>query len=366
MSYTTHKNFGLLPSGAVNWPQVFNANFNKLEQGDTVKRVTAVDIDQYECFYIDSDGKAALASNTTPVTGIWYSTGTTSAGAEGYGQIEGLIVKTTSPWTWNEGVFLYSDANGVLTETVSKSGIPVAYTIAVSTILVLSLRKLQRLGIKTLINTDSPYAPLETDEIILCDASSGAIIVNLPASSSKQGKEYCIVKTDSSINTVTIEGNASETINGDLTRVLTYQYESLNPISNNTNWITHTPNIQGIILTAPVDNASPPIIPTRTGKKFFHVKDVDDDLSITCPVITSAAFGRVISTAVGGAITERAEFIVSYNGIVTLLTDVTANVVANADTDTKLCIGTAATQEPLLIKNRLGSQQSILVILEYD
>ena len=43
-----------------------------------------------------------------------------------------------------------------------------------------------------------------------------------------------------------------------------------------------------------------------------------------------------------------------------------ANVVANADTDTKICIGTAATQEPLTIRNRLGAQKNINLIIWYS
>lgn len=363
MSYTQNYQLTLLPTGAVNWVNEFNANFNKLELGRTIRTTAAATIIKYKCFYIDSAGKAAIATDVKEPCGVWYST-TTALDETGFGQVEGILINVS--WTWGSdlGKYLYAGSDGLLTTAISKSGIRVAYVINATTVFILPLMQTSRKAVQTVTGT---YAPSETDEILLCDASGGALTINLPTSVGKQGKEYCIIKTDSSVNTVTIDGNSTETINTDQTRVLTYQYEALNPISNNANWATRVPNIQGIIQTAPVDNTpTTPIAPTRTGKKFFHVKDVNDDASITCPLITSAAWGKVIATTVGGAITEYATFIVSYNGIVTLLTDTSANVVANTDTDVKLCIGTSSTEEPLLIKNRLGSQKSILLVLEYD
>jgi hypothetical protein len=75
-------------------------------------------------------------------------------------------------------------------------------------------------------NAASPYTMLAATEYLTCDATSGAITVNLPAATGT-GKVYYITKIDSSVNAVTLDGNASETINGSLTTTLNTQYESV-------------------------------------------------------------------------------------------------------------------------------------------
>jgi hypothetical protein len=80
------------------------------------------------------------------------------------------------------------------------------------------------------------YTALTTDYFIACDASGGSFTITLPASSGNTGLQYFIKKTDSSGNTVTIDGNASETIDGSTTKVINTQYESISIISNGTNW----------------------------------------------------------------------------------------------------------------------------------
>ncbi|MBN4066007.1 hypothetical protein JYT51_01585 [Candidatus Amoebophilus asiaticus] len=63
------------------------------------------------------------------------------------------------------------------------------------------------------------YTVTASDYTILGDASSGNITITLPASSGITGRIYVIKKTDSSGNTVTLDGNASETIDGSTTVV---------------------------------------------------------------------------------------------------------------------------------------------------
>lgn len=66
---------------------------------------------------------------------------------------------------------------------------------------------------------------LVTDGTILCDATAGAITVNLYAAVLYEGP-LTIRKIDASANTVTIDANGGEEINGAGTLVLTTQYES--------------------------------------------------------------------------------------------------------------------------------------------
>jgi hypothetical protein len=74
------------------------------------------------------------------------------------------------------------------------------------------------------------------DTIILASASGGSITLTLPAAATYPGKVYKIKKTDSSANTVTIDGNASETIDGTLVKYIDNQYDSIEIVSDGTNW----------------------------------------------------------------------------------------------------------------------------------
>lgn len=75
-----------------------------------------------------------------------------------------------------------------------------------------------------------------TSTLIRADATGGNITVNLPAASGRAGRMYIVKKVDSSVNTVTIDANASETIDGATTVVLTTQYEVKRLVCNGTNW----------------------------------------------------------------------------------------------------------------------------------
>jgi len=55
------------------------------------------------------------------------------------------------------------------------------------------------------------------EEYLFCDATGGAFSITLPAVSA--GLQYTIKKTDASANAVTIDANASEEIDGELTQV---------------------------------------------------------------------------------------------------------------------------------------------------
>ncbi len=74
------------------------------------------------------------------------------------------------------------------------------------------------------------------DETILVDATAAARTITLPAAAGKLGWIYNIKKVDSSANAVVIDGNASETIDGELTFSLTVQYMSLTIVSDGSNW----------------------------------------------------------------------------------------------------------------------------------
>ena len=67
-------------------------------------------------------------------------------------------------------------------------------------------------------------------------ASGGAVTITFYAASGNAGKLITVKKTDSSANAVTLDGNASETLDGATTATLTAQYDSATFICDGTNW----------------------------------------------------------------------------------------------------------------------------------
>lgn len=86
------------------------------------------------------------------------------------------------------------------------------------------------------LSTSANYTATLDDEVILVDASAGNRTITLPSASSSSGHAYVIKKVDSSGNSVIIDGDGSETIDGATTVTTTTQWASFNIISNGTNW----------------------------------------------------------------------------------------------------------------------------------
>jgi len=72
--------------------------------------------------------------------------------------------------------------------------------------------------------------------LYLCNCSSGAITATLPTLTSAAGRVYSFKKTDVSGNTLTIDGNGSETIDGALTLIITSQYDNAIIVPGPTEW----------------------------------------------------------------------------------------------------------------------------------
>ena len=78
---------------------------------------------------------------------------------------------------------------------------------------------------------------LETGHFtVLVDASGGARTITLPAAASHTHRIYNIKKIDVSANTITIDANAAETIDGAATVVIAAQWDSYTVQSNGTGW----------------------------------------------------------------------------------------------------------------------------------
>ena len=76
-----------------------------------------------------------------------------------------------------------------------------------------------------------------TNHIILADASSNNVTLNLPAASGNTGLTYIVKRTDGAGSfAVIIDANGSETIDGSATSNLTSQYQVTKVVCDGSNW----------------------------------------------------------------------------------------------------------------------------------
>jgi hypothetical protein len=79
------------------------------------------------------------------------------------------------------------------------------------------------------------YTATSADDVIIVDAASGNVTITLPAAASSTGLELTIKRIDASGNTMTIDGNASETIDDSTTQALS-QYDVLTMVCDGAEW----------------------------------------------------------------------------------------------------------------------------------
>lgn len=91
-------------------------------------------------------------------------------------------------------------------------------------------------NVKAITTKTASYTATATDSTILCDATSGALTITLPAAASSSGRIFTIKKIDTSGNSITIDGNGSETIDGATSQNLDTQWEAATVQSNGTAW----------------------------------------------------------------------------------------------------------------------------------
>ena len=91
----------------------------------------------------------------------------------------------------------------------------------------------------TFTRTVTTYSSVQTLSATVDDVVkvSGNTTLNLPAAASSSGVEFLIKKTDSNATTVTLDGNASEEIDGATTFTITEQYASYTIICDGTGWL---------------------------------------------------------------------------------------------------------------------------------
>lgn len=80
------------------------------------------------------------------------------------------------------------------------------------------------------------FTAASTSTVILADATGGSLTVTLPTAVGITGRVYRVKRTNSGANTVTVATTSSQTIDGDLTQIMTVQYTSIDVISDGANW----------------------------------------------------------------------------------------------------------------------------------
>jgi hypothetical protein len=81
----------------------------------------------------------------------------------------------------------------------------------------------------------SDYTLTTSDDKVAIDATSNNVTITLPPVSGNTGREYTVNRIDSSVNTATLTGNGSETINDSADQTLT-QYDFIHVYCDGTEW----------------------------------------------------------------------------------------------------------------------------------
>jgi hypothetical protein len=104
--------------------------------------------------------------------------------------------------------------------------------------------------------SNSPYSVAATDSYISCNATSGAVVINLPATTGS-GREITVKKLDSSANACTPTRAGSDTIDGAATISITAQYAAVKLLdAASGSWVrTHVNQLAGDVTGSSQANA---------------------------------------------------------------------------------------------------------------
>lgn len=188
---------------------------------------------------IPSGTLASRSANYLLIDNLRTSTRTSGTTADSYAQVK---FKRTSVQNWAGGIFTSTwsvlSVENVATQTAG------TLTDTVNVLEILQSANSTGLGIKsitggialpiTTVSADTTLTQLNYS--VMVDATWAARTITLPPASGRTWLVYNIKKIDSSINSVTVDANASETIDGALTKVLATQYASVTIQCDGTTW----------------------------------------------------------------------------------------------------------------------------------
>lgn len=259
--------------------QLVGANF--VPDTDTAPDVwTTIDFGLYPTYTasraVVSDANGFGTAATTTATEIGYVNGVTSAIQT---QLDAKVAKATYS---AKGSLLAATAagtpadvavgtNGLFLKADSAQSTGVAWASATANLAVTS---------KT-----ANYTAVTTDDVILCDDTSASFTITLFAASGNSGKVLRIKKTNATLaNQVTIDGNASETINGATTTTINTQHEFITIVCDGTNW-----QISQLYIPSIWTSYTPTGGWTGTTTYTGYYKRVGDTVEIMAGVVVSGA-----------------------------------------------------------------------------
>lgn len=89
-------------------------------------------------------------------------------------------------------------------------------------------------GVLATVTKTGSYVATTSDGLIICDATLGNMIIDLPAAATSTGHVFIVKKIDATANTVTIRGHLAELIDASNTQVISSQWTSVSLVSNGT------------------------------------------------------------------------------------------------------------------------------------
>lgn len=87
------------------------------------------------------------------------------------------------------------------------------------------------------VSTSTNLTLDDTHSTVLATGGAGGITATLPTAVGRQGRRYTIVRVDAGAGDVTLDGDGSETINGDADYILVNQWQFVTVESDGTNWV---------------------------------------------------------------------------------------------------------------------------------
>ncbi len=110
-------------------------------------------------------------------------------------------------------------------------------------------------GVKNISNADSPYSVVAADQgkLIAVDASAGNVVINLlAAATAGDGFKIGFKRVNGETNTITVNGDGSETVDGVNSRMIEGDDETLMLRCDNSNWLVTATNASGLVGTGQV------------------------------------------------------------------------------------------------------------------
>jgi len=227
-----------------------------------------------------SDGSGFIAASSVTATELGYVSGVTSS-------IQTQLGAKLDTTITNTGDIIYSSSGA----TASRLGIGSSGQVLAVSGGVPAWATNTASPVATLAKTTT-YTATTADDVILCDTSGGAYSITLYAASGNSGRKLTIKKTTSDTTPLTIDGNASETIDGATTTTINTQYESVDLVCDGSNWHISNRHIPSVWTNfAPVFTG----FGTTTGFGG-RWRRVEENIEIACQFVagtTTAVAGQV-------------------------------------------------------------------------